>query len=166
MPGELDINYTSPWAGAYYRSLPAVDSVSQLASRFGKVSYSAFKDLAVADPSSGVQMIDGYEYIEKPDEAYSQLQGGYSNVEGFRILRADELPAHVKFGVTYRTWSVDPSVYLPWLKQRLILGGAKFLHYNLVNILEAYTLFDRIDILVNCSGMGFSDPDVFPIRGF
>ena len=111
--------------------------------------------------------MDGFEYFENPSEAYLQLKGRYSHIEGFRVLDNSELPPHVKFGVTYKTFSLNSPVYLAWLERQLILGGIQFVKYDLVNLLEACAVLKDIDarIILNCSGIGFSDPDVFPTRG-
>jgi D-amino-acid oxidase len=128
-------------------------------------SYKVMRALS-ADPSSGVELFDGYEYFEAPPEAYAKLQGGYSNIEGFRVLDKHELPQGIKFGTKYRTWCVNPPVYLAYLLRKLVLGGARQIRHDLVSADEAFHLTDSVDTVVNCSGFGFySDPAVFPIRG-
>jgi D-amino-acid oxidase len=131
-------------------------------------SYGAMRALS-SDPSSGVQLYDGYEYFEKPTEAYTQLKGGYSEIEGFRVLEKDELPPGMTFGTKYRTWCVNPPVYLAYLLRKLVLAGAKQVRYELANADEAFHLAGpgvEVDTVINCSGFGFySDPAMFPIRG-
>ena len=57
-------------------------------------------------------MMDGFEYVDIPSEAYLELQGRYSEVDGLRVLEEHELPRGVKFGVMYKTWSLNSPVYL------------------------------------------------------
>jgi D-amino-acid oxidase len=166
-PGDTDVNYASPWAGAFYRPIPDIDSIDRYETDLGNTSYNTFKKIASTDPSSGVKMIDAFEYLERPPEAYTKLKGRYPDNECFRVLKDSELPSGVKFGTTYRTWSINPLVYLSWLERQLVREGVQFVRYNLMCIAEVFSLLNHINarILINCSGAGFSDPQVYPIRG-
>jgi hypothetical protein len=130
-------------------------------------TFDVFKQIAAANESSGVKLMDGYEYFESPSQEYLELKGRYSLIDGFRVLNETELPPDVKFGVTYRTFSLNPPVYLAWLEQQLISGGVKFVKQDLGSLMEVRTVVTDVDarIIVNCSGVGFSDPNVFPTRG-
>ena len=112
-------------------------------------------------------MVDGFEYFEDPPNAYTTLEGRYSQIDGFRVLDNFELPDSVKFGTTYKTWCLNPLVYLSWLEGQLIRGGVQFVQSHLVNILEVFALLNepKTTTVINCSGFGFSDEQVFPTRG-
>lgn len=146
--------------------MPDIDPISRYETDLARVSLDIFKQIASADQSSGVKLIDGFEYLEYPSEAYVKLQGRYSDIDCFRVLEDSELPADVKFGTMYRTWSLNTPVYLAWLERQLLLGGVRFIRHNLVSIVEGF-YFSNIEsrILINCSGTGFSDPKVYPTRG-
>jgi hypothetical protein len=164
-PGDLDINYTSPWAGAYYRSVPDVDPVSRLENDLAIIGYSTLKGIASRDESSGVHMIEAFEYLEAPTTDYQYLKGRYSDVDNFRVLEDHELPIGVRFGVSYTTWSINAPVYLAWLERQLQLGGVQFLNHKVQCIAEAIALFGKATAIINCSGWGFGDPLVFPTKG-
>ncbi len=166
-PADRDINYTSPWAGAHYRPIPDTDSITQHEMDLAMKSHETFKDIASADKSSSVKFMDGYEYLENPSDAYLELKGRYAEIDGFRVLDSAELPQDIKFGVVYKTYTVNSPVYLAWLERQLLLGGVRFLKYDLMSLLEAFSVVNDEDtrIVINCSGFGFSDLNMFPTRG-
>ena len=86
---------------------------------------------------------------------------------GFGVLDSAELPQDIKFGVVYKTYTVNSPVYLAWLERQLLLGGVRFLKYDLMSLLEAFSVVNDEDtrIVINCSGFGFSDLNMFPTRG-
>lgn len=167
LPEHRSINYTSPWAGAIYRPWPDIDPQSKYEADLARLTYETFKQISTEDPSGGVKLIEGYDYFRHPSKAYTSLEGRYSQIDGFRVLENSELPDGIKFGTTYRTWCLNPPVYLNWLKRQLIFGGVQFVQYNLANILEVFPVVKEPEttIVINCSGFGFSDPAMFPIRG-
>lgn len=167
-PGDKDILYTSMWAGAHYRPIPDTDATTRRVADFARASYSVFKNIAETDISSGVKVLEGYEYLDDPSDDYSADKWGrYADIDGFQVLEGSQLPAGTKLGITYRTYCVNPPVYLAWLERDLVLGGVQFIRRNLTCIAEVFPLVKDLDVhlVVNCSGIGFSDPDVFPTRG-
>jgi hypothetical protein len=117
--------------------------------------------------SSGVKLVDGFEYFDDPSESYTKLKGRYSQTDSFRVLEENKLPTGAKFGTTYKTYCVNPPVYLAWLERELVLRGSQIIRRNLTNVAEVFPLVNDPDIhiAINCSGIGFSDPEVFPTRG-
>lgn len=111
--------------------------------------------------------MDGYDFLACPSEAYTQLRGGYGDAEGLQVLAKDELPKgmNVTFGTRYRTWSLNSPVYCAYLLRKFRLRGGKTLKRTLTCAEEAFSVASNVDMVVNCSGFGFGDPDVFPIRG-
>lgn len=107
----------------------------------------------------------GYEYFEDPPKAYAELKGGYVEHEDFRVLREDELPARVKLGVTYLSWCINSPVYCSHLLRKFLVGGGKTIRSTLSNPEEAFYLVKDADVVVNCSGYGFGDPEVVITRG-
>ena len=167
-PGDKDIRYTSIWSGAHYRPIPDTDSVTRLVADFARASYPIFKNIAETDMLSGVRMVDGCEYLDDPADNYSpENWGRYSDIDGFQILEGSQLPTWTKVGFKYRTYCVNPPVYLAWLERDLLLAGVQFIRQDLTSIAEVFGLVKDPDVhlVVNCSGVGFSDPDCFPIRG-
>ena len=166
-PSDRDINYASPWAGAHYRPSPDIDSVGRLEADLARTTFEEFKKIA-EDISSGVKLLVGIEYFEQPSKPYLDLKGHrYSDIDGFRVLDSSELPNNVKHGTAYNTYSLNPPIYLAWLERKLVLAGVKLIRYNLTGLLESFTILKDInsDVLINCSGFGFSDPNIYPTRG-
>jgi len=166
MPRHRSLDYTSPWAGAIYRPWPAIDDQSKYEADLARTSYAAFKEIAL-DSSSGVRFVDGFDYFENPSEPYKTLAGGYSDIDDFTVLDESLLPPGVSFGTKYKTWCLNPPVYLQWLERNLVLKGVRFVRRRLNSAVEVFPLFnlEPTAIIVNCSGMGFCDPAVFPTRG-
>jgi D-amino-acid oxidase len=111
--------------------------------------------------------MDGFDFLEEPSEAYKELQGGYGKAEGLRVLEKHELPVGVgvTFGTKYRTWSLNSPVYLAFLLRKFRLKGGKTMKRELHRAEEAFETADGVGVVVNCSGFGFGDDNVYPIRG-
>lgn len=86
----------------------------------------------------------------------------------YRHLRADELPAGLKIGVTVATVAVNPIVFLPWLQKNLEEKGVKFIRHTATSLVEVLQM-TKASVLVNASGLGAgklcNDGAVIPIRG-
>lgn len=157
-PGDTDINYASPSASAYYRSVPDIESIHVDLKR---LTYKRFNEITLNEDSCGVKLIEIVEYFESPPE---QHRGCHSDIESFRVLKHSELPSGVEFGISYRTWSINPPVYLAWLESQLLDRGVQFVRCNLKSPLDACSRIEA-DVLINCSGTGFSDPKAYFVRG-
>ena len=72
----------------------------------------------------------------------------------FRILAPDELPAGQGCGVGFKTVSVCPAQYLPWLKAGLAARGVAFVRKKVVSLGEAAALAGPGGVLVNATGLG------------
>lgn len=125
------------------------------------------KALAQEEPACGVEFMNGYDFIAAPSDHYVNLTGGYGEAEGLVVLARHEFPKDmgINFGSKYRTWSLNSPVYCAYLLRKFRLRGGKTLKTTLMCAEEAFSLADNVDTVVNCSGFGFGDPDVFPIRG-
>jgi D-amino-acid oxidase len=71
----------------------------------------------------------------------------------------------VKWGVEYETWVINSPVYCAHILRKLILKGGRTKQYTLANVKEAFSLAQNVRTVVNCSGLGFDDPESFIIRG-
>lgn len=122
---------------------------------------------AATEPACGVKFGDGYDFLADPSDAYLQLKGGYGDREGFRLLEKHELPAHlgITFGCTYRRWCLNPPVYCAYLLRKFVIRGGKLLKKTLLFLEEGFSLAPAVNVVVNCSGYGFGDPNVYPVRG-
>ncbi|QVM11015.1 hypothetical protein D8B26_005666 [Coccidioides posadasii str. Silveira] len=111
--------------------------------------------------------MEGIEYISgEVAPVYKALPPEYTQLDGFRVLNDDEKPPGVDFGARYETYTIDPEIYLAHLLRRYRLDGGEIKRMELASLQEAFEI-DGYDVamVVNCSGMGFGDPDSFIIRG-
>ncbi|RIB19684.1 hypothetical protein C2G38_2082512 [Gigaspora rosea] len=168
LPGELTDGYTSPWAGAHWRSHAELDDILQQG--LEKETFIHFWDLAHTKPSeTGIMIADGLDYwdenppLEWNDPWFKDLCPEY------RHLTKDELPTDVEFGIKYKTVTINPPKYLSYLLDRFYALGGIIKRITLSHIQEA--IFDNTDIVINCSGLGsktlggVQDQDVCPASG-
>lgn len=92
-------------------------------------------------------------------------------VREFRVLTPDEVQGGTKGGVAFRTITVNPEEYLPWLKSELLANGVTFVRKKLQSVEEAAEIAGIDGLIVNATGLGaksligVEDNSVFPIRG-
>ncbi|KAB5549902.1 hypothetical protein GE09DRAFT_1002100, partial [Coniochaeta sp. 2T2.1] len=167
------INYTSPWGGAHNRWIPP-----PLGSAFehdlSVKTYARMAQLAESNPEAGITFLKGVEYVEAPGPEYAELTEerakGEWGMEEFRLLYPAVFPDDkVKWGCEYRTWCVNPMVYCAFLLRRLVHRGGRVLKRELRDPSEVYALPEfeetEVDVVVNASGVGFGDREVYPTRG-
>jgi glycine/D-amino acid oxidase-like deaminating enzyme len=170
--GLASINYTSPWGGAHNRWIPPPLGDARehdLSVR----TYARMQALAGTNPEAGITFMPGIEYIESPGPEYDELtedRGRELGMEGFRLLKEDEFPdGKVKWGCEYRTWCVSPMVYCAFLLRRFVYRGGKVVNRELRDPVEVYATaqgeLGDVYLVVNASGVGFGDKDVYPTRG-
>jgi glycine/D-amino acid oxidase-like deaminating enzyme len=166
-PYDESIHYTSPWAGAQGRPVPAMTAVEKQHQAFSSTTNSRMKQLALEEPHCGVKMLDGYYFMASPTDAYLGLQGGYADADDLTVLGEERYPKGmgIRFGTRYRTWTLNTLVYCAYLLRKFQLRGGKIMKATLMSAQEALALADNIGAVVNCSGFGMGDPDIYPIRG-
>ena len=127
-------------------------------------TYRELVRLAIAEPESGVVMreVVAYSRFVKEEPSWN------ATVEGFRRLRAAELPAGYTNGWCARVPVAETPRYLPWLATRLArAGGTIEARPDGVPTLAAAAA--GASLVVNCSGLGAralaGDATVVPVRG-
>lgn len=111
-------------------------------------------------------MVDVTEYYDdRSDDStiwYKQV------VPKYYRLPSKDLPACAKVGFTYQSMTVNPAVFLPWMKSRLDEKGVRFIQTEISSIDEAQSIL-KSKVVVNASGLGagdlVSDHEAFPVRG-
>lgn len=112
------------------------------------------------------QTITATEYYDDRDDDstiwYKTL------VPKYRRIPSSELPDGAKLGFTFQTMTVNPAVFLPWLKTELETRGVQFIRKEVSSIEEAKRIAG-CDVIVHASGLGASelagDKDVLAARG-
>lgn len=89
-------------------------------------------------------------------------------VPKYHRLPSEDLPAGAKVGFTYQSMTVNPEVFLPWIKNQLDEKGVHFIQREVSSISEAL-LIPKTSLVVNASGLGAcdlaADRKAFPVRG-
>lgn len=162
-----DPSYPSTAAGAHYRPIPATTPQLKYEARLAKRTYNHFKKLAAEHPEYGIKFLEGIDYVSgEAAAAYKALLPEYAQLDGFCVLSDDEKPKGVEFGARYETYTVDPDIYLFHLLRRFTLDGGEVRRMELTSPHQAFEMEGHdVALAVNCTGMGFGDPNSFIIRG-
>ncbi|CAG8640175.1 19260_t:CDS:2, partial [Gigaspora margarita] len=147
-PGDLSIDYTSPWAGAHWRSYATNDDSRLI--EYEKKTFHHFWNLAKASKNnSGIMIVDGFDYWDRLPDDFSEPWFKDFSPE-YRHLNQEELPIGVEFGITYKT-------------------GGTTQRANLSHLYDC--IKNDTDIVINCSGIhsrtlgGVEDTNVYAAKG-
>ncbi|GBE84952.1 FAD dependent oxidoreductase [Sparassis latifolia] len=164
MPEDLDSQaFASPWAGANWSPMRGFnkDTLRREIATFNK-----FWDMI---PTGLTRALPSRVYYDDDSDLanlwYKTL------VRDFRVLEPSEVPKGAKGGVSFKTFSVNPEVYLPWLKQQLQQRGVEFIRKRMHSLGQAAAIVGAGGVLVNATALGarsligVEDKDVYPIRG-
>ena len=169
------INYASPWGGAHNRLVPPTSVAEEDEHRMSIATSERMGALLhQSGPGvTGVTFMRGVEYLEDPGPQYLAITEEKARSElgmrGFRLLRPEELPDDkVAWGCEYETWCVNPMVYCSFLLRRFVFAGGRVVKKEVRDPAEIFSIggeLGPVDVVVNASGSGFGDPNVFPTRG-
>lgn len=177
LPGDYDITYTSPFAGANWHSFAGNDTRVQ---QIDTVGYHEFLRLA-ADPRSGVwRQCNALFYTQKALDAangdtarFAEWFGAMANM---RDLSKAELLRGTVYGHEFDGVVISVPTYLPYLVQRCLEAGVAVRRIpTLRHIDHARTLHPSgqpARVVVNCTGLlapqlaGVTDPNTnYVVRG-
>jgi D-amino-acid oxidase len=115
-----------------------------------------------AEPDTGVRLLAGVEASRVPAEP---PEWG-SQLDGFRMCDATELPDGFTTGWRYTAPAIDMPVYLGYLQQRLLAAGGNIEIHPITSLHEPAA---AASLVINCTGVGahdlVPDPELTPIRG-
>ena len=153
------------WAGAHVRPIPASTAQLRREAPWLRRTVAEFERHA-RDPSCGVTPTLGVEFLDTPDDAYvSQTATQFTAETGLRgYKRLSEVPDGVALGFQYETYCLNSPIYCASLLRKFLLRGGKTLHKDLRSEDEAFAL-GSVALVVNASGIGFGDRNMFPTRG-
>ena len=139
---------------------PFLTAPADRADIWGEEAYYEFERLALEDPSSGVIMRDGREYLREVVE----LPSWKDKIAAFRILEREEIPEGYVFGWEFRAPVIEMPIYMAWLMERFERNGGKISKSFVSNFSEV-----KGEVVVNCVGLGArdlcDDNEVKPARG-
>ncbi|CEF75981.1 hypothetical protein FGSG_10537 [Fusarium graminearum PH-1] len=175
-PSDTSINYATPWAGAHYRPCPGYSPQLLQEAKWAKKTYDILDSWPEKDKlTAGVEFMPGEEFFESPAPEYVDVaedvsKSVYSHLESsFQLFSRGELDAMgdslTTLGFSYRTYSLNSPLYASFLLRRLQSRGSRVRQYTLTSLEEVFSIQDSVSVLINCSGTGFGDNKVFPIRG-
>jgi D-amino-acid oxidase len=122
-------------------------------------SLEVYERLAERPGETGVRLVDGV--MGETDLA--DVEGwAAGRLAGLRRATAREYGAGT--GVRMRLPLIDMSMYLPWLRERLLRAGGTVEERTVADLAQA-----EAPVVVNCTGLGArelaADPSVRPVRG-
>ncbi|KAJ4011052.1 hypothetical protein NW766_007684 [Fusarium irregulare] len=175
LPNETAVNYATPWAGAHYRPCPGNTPQLLQEALWAKKTYDTLESWSEKDKlTAGVEFMPGEEFFESPTPEYVEVvkdvsQSAYGHLKpSFELFSSSELSAisdSLKLGFRYRTYSLNSPLYASFLQRRFLNRGGRVRQYALTSLEEVFSIEDSVSVVINCSGMGFGDAKVFPIRG-
>ncbi|KAF3061618.1 D-amino-acid oxidase [Daldinia childiae] len=181
MPGDYDIEYASPWAGA--NVLPMA---TEKHSSWERRTWPEIKRLATEVPEAGIHLLKSRVYRREKD--IEQIRKKGYNFDGlfeenpwyktlfddFRELSKDELPKGMASGCEFGSACINVMLYLPWLLGKCRANGVVFRRGQLKHISEAASLShtgEKADVVINTTGLsasklgGVMDKNLVPVRG-
>ncbi|CAG8972662.1 hypothetical protein HYALB_00009302 [Hymenoscyphus albidus] len=179
MPGDYDIEYTSPWAGANW--LPMADAAG---SKWEKTTWPELARLAKDVPEAGIHFQNTVIYNREKDsntatglwlKTLTSTEPWFKNVvSDFRIVPAKDIPTFADSATAFTSLCINTAIYLPYLVSQCLANGATFTRKTISHISEAASLHhsgQKADVIVNCTGLlasklgGVMDAEVIPVRG-
>ncbi|POR36328.1 D-amino-acid oxidase [Tolypocladium paradoxum] len=178
MPGDYDIEYASPWAGANFQPMS-----SALNNRWERRTWPELSRLAASVPEAGIHFQKSRVYHRRKDfDAADAPFGPLFNLNpwfrdlfpDYRELAQYELPEGMHSACEYTSVCINTAVYLPWLvgqcsKQGVVLKRAVISHIEELKTMHHSQ--HHVDIIINASGLlacrlgGVMDCSVVPVRG-
>ncbi|KAF2121515.1 hypothetical protein BDV96DRAFT_484117, partial [Lophiotrema nucula] len=180
MPGDYDIEYASPWAGANYFPVGRPGSALQ---KFEKATWPELARICREVPEAGIHFQETVVYGREKDkgtatgdwfEELCKEDAWFKDVvPNFRVLPKSELPPGCSTGTSFTSVCINTAIYLPWLVGQCVKQGVTVKRAILSHISEAssYHSQGKADVIINCTGIlasklgGVMDTNVYPGRG-
>jgi D-amino-acid oxidase len=182
MPGDYDIEYASPWAGANY--MPVSVRGTALAT-YDRDTWVPLADLAQNHPEAGVHFQECEIHARANDqgsatadwfaELLSKDPWFKDVVPNFRELPAEARGEGVDQATAFTSVCINTAIYLPWLVSQCLSNGVTFSRAVFTHISEASApnIHPKgpVSLVVNCTGLnasklgGVMDTSVVPARG-
>ncbi|EFW19279.1 hypothetical protein D8B26_007527 [Coccidioides posadasii str. Silveira] len=181
MPGDYDVEYCSPWAGANFLPVGAPGSAH---AKWEANTWPVFEDLARNNPEAGIHFQDSIIYNRLKDASsdtavwFKELinpNPWYKDiVPDFRPIPKEKLPHGFDNGSCFTSVCLNAPVYLAWLVSQCRKNGVVFkraVFKHIVDAAGAHHSGQKADVVVNCTGLsskylgGVEDQKMYPARG-
>ncbi|KAL1954375.1 hypothetical protein VTO42DRAFT_1241 [Malbranchea cinnamomea] len=181
MPGDYDIEYCSPWAGANYMPVGLPGTPHE---KWERNTWLALEKLARETPEAGIHFqptvilnrtkdtnsATGQWFSEllKPNPWYKDV------VPDFRVVPRDQLAPGIDNATQWTSVCINTGIYLPWLVSQCRKNGVVFkraVFKHIADAANAHHSGQKADVVVNCTGLssrylgGVEDKKLYPARG-
>ncbi|KAG5990207.1 hypothetical protein E4U52_004862 [Claviceps spartinae] len=178
MPGDYDIEYASPWAGANF--LPMSTSEG---SRWERQTWPEMQRLAEHFPEAGIHFQtariirrdkDMQGEVSLTKALFDRDPWFQTMMPDYRALDAAEIPAGHDSGCEFKSVCINPSMYLHWLVGQCLRNGVVLKRSIVTHIYDAKRQShtgEQASILINATGLGsrklggVNDETMTPSRG-
>ncbi|KAL6904034.1 ALG3 domain-containing protein [Trichoderma evansii] len=179
MPGDYDIEYASPWAGA--NVLPMADDEN---SRWERRTWPELKRLTEEVPEAGIHFQKARVYRRQIDEIAPGFHPSdplfhanpwfKSVLPDYRELSQEEVIPDHDSGCEFTSVCINTAIYLPWLVGQCVKNGVVFKRAVLSDIWDARVLSHTgqpPNIIINATALGsfklggVEDKAMIPARG-
>ncbi|KAI0117691.1 FAD dependent oxidoreductase [Nemania sp. FL0031] len=180
MPGDYDIEYASPIAGANVLPMSTEKNSS-----WERRSWKELRRLAVEVPEAGIHLQKSRVYRRQEDLANLKNGDGLDSLflenpwfktlfDDFRELTKEELPKGIASGCEFTSVCINVMLYLPWLVGQCRKNGVVLRRGRVNHISDAASMSHtggKVDVVVNATGLmasrlgGVMDKNVIPVRG-
>ncbi|KAL8823667.1 MAG: hypothetical protein Q9191_005652 [Dirinaria sp. TL-2023a] len=171
MPGDYDIEYASPWAGATY--LP---SVLLRGPQYAEVNANPEyrrKELLL---QNGIvvlgQSLNGW--LDSTPKLESTSKVNPDSIGRFKHIEKRELPPGFEGGQSFTSVCINTAIYLPWLVSQCLKNGVIVKRHIFKHVAEAANVHfsgRKAHVVLNCTGLsaaklgGVQDQGMMPARG-
>ncbi|KAL3440654.1 D-amino-acid oxidase [Aspergillus insuetus] len=160
MPGDYDIEYASPWAGANFWP-----SSSKEDSRWERRTWQHLKRLAEDVPEAGIHLQKSQVFRRNEDmngpastDHLYDLDPWYKEIlPGYRELSSDEIPREYDSGCEFTSVCINTATYLQWLVGQCLKNGVVLKRGVLAEISQGKHMSHTgtiASIVVNATGLG------------
>ncbi|KAI9317392.1 hypothetical protein BX666DRAFT_2120963 [Dichotomocladium elegans] len=170
IPGDIAVEYTSPWAGASILSFASSQDTRLIA--IDTESHKVFSHLADHVPESSVIHCPGIQICDEEDVPGEDKQWVRRLYPNFAEIPKHALPEGAQSGYTFDTWTLSVPAYLKWLVGQITELGGRVLRENRVDsIQQVVENYPNADLVINCTGFGASklidvrDTNLYTLRG-
>ncbi|RDW79337.1 FAD-dependent oxidoreductase [Aspergillus mulundensis] len=171
LPGDSNVDYTSPWAGANFSGISGTDPN---ALRWDRAGYLALMGLIErgAEEAKFLAKTESTEYWDEQPSA-EKIKSVTEYLRDVKVTPEADLPGGVSFGLSFTTITLNAPAHCLHLKSLLSrpeYGSIKF-ERRAVNALEDAFLSPKTKIVFNCIGNaaktmpGVQDAKCYPTRG-
>ncbi|KAI9054274.1 hypothetical protein LZ554_001442 [Drepanopeziza brunnea f. sp. 'monogermtubi'] len=173
VPGDRDVAYASPWAGANWLSGATDGGRAEEwdAWTFGKLGV-----LADEVKEAGVRRMKIQAFYDSAVEEAGILSQGtgkvwYEGLTGLKWMRKEELREGAVFGYECESFVINVQMYLPWLQNECLKKGVEIRRKSVESISDVFADYPDAKAVFNCTGLGsyslkgVEDKSMYPTRG-